>query len=64
MTLDYSIDMQDSQGKTTRLFICGTSIDEIIDSGISEFEAREKVESNAFANAIYRGDIGADAWII
>ena len=64
MTLDYSITMQDGQGRTTQIFICGASIDEAIGNGVPEWEARENIESNAFSNAIYRGDIGADAWII
>lgn len=63
-TADYSIKMQDSQGHTTELFIAGASIDEVIASGVPEYEAREGVEGNAFANAIYRGEIGADAWIV
>ena len=64
MTADYSITMQDRQGRTTPLFICGASIDEAVATGVPEWHAREDVESNAFANAIARGEIGDDAWIV
>lgn len=62
-TTDYSLKMQDSAGRTVELFINGACIDEQIASGLTESEAREGVEGNAFANAIYRGEIGEDAWI-
>ena len=63
-TPDYSITMQDRQGRTTQLFICGASIDEAVATGAPEWEAREDVESNAFANAIARNEIGEDAWMV
>jgi hypothetical protein len=44
------------------LFINGECINEQIRTGASETEAVEGVEGNAFHNAIYKGDIGADAW--
>lgn len=64
MTVDYSITMQDKQGRTTQLFICGASIDEAVSTGVPDWQAREGVESNAFANAIARGEIGEDAWSV
>lgn len=64
MTKDYSVKLQDGSGRTVELFISGADIDEQIASGTNEYEARENVESNAFGNAIARGEIGDDAWII
>jgi uncharacterized protein YjiK len=49
--------------KTYKLCINGDCINEQILKGVSEQEAIEMVESNAFFNAIDRGDIGVDAWI-
>lgn len=63
MTLDYSIKLQDSAGRTTELFITGACIDELIALGVPEYEAREDVQNNAFANAIASERIGEDAWI-
>lgn len=60
---DYALHMKDSTGKTCTLYINGACIDDQIRAGASESEAVEGVESNAFHNAIYRGDIGADAWL-
>ena len=60
---DYAIILRDSTGKTCRLPINGDCINEQILKGVSEAEAVEGVESNAFHNAIHRGDIGADAWL-
>jgi hypothetical protein len=59
---DYTITLRDSTGKIYELFINGECINEQIRTGASETEAVEGVEGNAFHNAIYRGDIGADAW--
>jgi hypothetical protein len=61
---DYSIKMQDGSGSVVDLFINADSISELIASGMSAGRAQEEVESNAFANAIYRGEIGADAWAV
>lgn len=61
-TRDYSIKMQDSTGRTLELPICGASIDDAVAAGVEWDDAVEQVESNAFANAIARGEIGADAW--
>jgi hypothetical protein len=60
---DYSITMQDSQGRTVKLFINGDSINEAISSGASEGQAREENETNAFWHAVEAGLIGNDAWI-
>lgn len=60
---DYSIILRDSTMKTCELHINGDCINEQILKGVSEEEAVETVESNAFFNAIGSGDIGADAWI-
>ena len=64
MTRDYSITLQDSTGKTLEVAIDGASIDNEISSGATEAEAVEGVEQNAFANAIYNDNIGADCWVI
>jgi hypothetical protein len=63
MILDYSITMQDTQGRTVDLYINGDSIREAIASGMSEDRAREEIEGNAFGSAIFNGQIGDDAWI-
>jgi hypothetical protein len=60
---DYSVTMQDSTGKRCKLYINGDCIREHMESGLSLMQATEEVESNAFANAIWRKEIGADAWI-
>lgn len=62
-TTDYSLKLQDSTGRTFELCINGASIDELVKGGMSEYEAIEGVQSNAFQNAIDAGEIGADAWI-
>jgi hypothetical protein len=64
MTPDYSVTLQDTQGRTIQLFINGACIDEAVATGVAAWEARENVEGNAFANAIARGEIGEDAWLI
>lgn len=63
-TRDYGVTMRDRTGRVTTLSINGASIDELIRGGYPEWEARESVESNTFQNAIYNGEIGADAWQI
>lgn len=63
-TKDYSLTMRDSAGRTVTLSICGDSIRELIESGISAETAKEEVEGNAFGNAIAQGEIGADAWLV
>ncbi len=60
---DYALTVRDSTMKTYKLCINGDCINEQILKGVSEQEAIEMVESNAFFNAIDRGDIGVDAWI-
>lgn len=62
MIKDYIIPMTDSKGRVHELYVDGGSIDILIEGGASLSEAQESVESNAFANAIYRGQIGEDAW--
>lgn len=64
MTRDYSITLQDSSGNVCTISINGACIDDLIKSGYSESEAVESVEQNAGDNAIARGDIGADCWIV
>ncbi len=54
---DYAIVMRDSAGRQILLHITGDSVNEAIRDG----GFREDVESNAFANAIARGEIGEDA---
>ena len=63
-THDYSITLQDSTGKTLEVAIDGASIDNEIRNGATEAASVEGVEQNAFANAIYNGNIGADCWIV
>lgn len=63
-TADYSLKMQDGTGRTTELFINGACIDEVIATGVPEYEAIEGVQNNAFWNAVDRGEIGEDAWIV
>ena len=60
---DYAIHMKDSAKKTCTLYINGACIDQLMRTGMSESEAIENVESNAFWNAISDGEIGEDAWI-
>lgn len=62
-TADYSVKLQDGQGRTVELFINGACIDELIAGGMPEYEAIEGVHGNAFWNAIEAGEIGEDAWI-
>ena len=64
MTKDYALNMIDGTGRTLALAINGDSITEMVATGMSPAQAAESVEGNAFANAIARGDIGADAWIV
>lgn len=64
MTADYSLTLQDSTGRTAELFIVGACIDEQMTTGVTEWQAKENVEGNAFANAIAEGVINADAWLI
>ena len=63
-TADYSIKIQDSTGRVAELFITGASIDEVIATGVPEYEAIEAAQSDAFWKAIARGEIGEDAWMI
>lgn len=63
-TKDYSVALADHRGRTVEISINGASVDEMIAVGYSEQEARESVESDAFAKAIARGEIDADAWVI
>jgi hypothetical protein len=59
---DYTITMQDSTGRQCVLYVNADSIAELQATGMTPAEARESVEGNTFANAIARGEIGADAW--
>jgi hypothetical protein len=61
---DYGIKMRDSAGREIWLSINADSIRELIETGLTLAEAIEAVESNTFANAIYRGEIGDDATLI
>lgn len=60
---DYALTLRDSTGKTCKVYINGECINEQLRTGASETEAVEGVESNVFHNAIYRGEIGPDAWL-
>jgi len=64
MTKDYSIMMQDSAGRTCTLFINGDEVAEAVQQGLTPMQARLESQDNQFANAISRGEIGADAWIV
>ena len=61
---DYAVRMRDSTGRTIDLYINADSVFEMTETGLSLEEAAEELESNAFANAIAAGKIGADAWKI
>ena len=61
---DYSLTMKDGTGRTCELNINADSIAELVRDGYSADEAQEIVEGNAFQNAIARGEIGTDAWLI
>lgn len=63
MTHDYSLKLQDGTGRTFELSINGACIDEVIATGVPEYEAIEGVQNNAFWNAVAEGLIGEDAWI-
>jgi hypothetical protein len=63
-TPDYSVVMRDDAGRTVRLSINGANIDEMVAEGYRRDDAVESVEGNQFANAIARGEIGADAWMV
>lgn len=60
---DYTLTLRDSTGKTHTVSINGDCIEEQIRDGVSEDVAIGNVEDNKIANAIYNGDIGADAWV-
>ena len=60
---DYALILKDSTGKTCSVSINGECINEQIRAGAAEYEAVEGVEQNSCANAIYRGEIGADCWV-
>jgi hypothetical protein len=64
MTIDYTVNLRDSTGRTAVLHISGDTISEMVSDGLPEWQAREEVEGNTFANAIAEGLIGADAWLI
>ena len=61
---DYSVTVQDSQGRTCTLYISGDSVQEAMDDGCSQSVAEERHESNAFCNAIAAGLIAEDAWLV
>jgi hypothetical protein len=60
MTNDYEITLQDSTGRKVTLLVDGATVDCM---GGNEY-AKELVEDNAFANAIARGEIGEDAYLV
>lgn len=64
MTKDFEITMQDGTGRFVTLYITGASIDELIATGMPEWQAVEESQNNAFGNAIARGEIGDDAWLV
>lgn len=64
MTKDFAITMQDGTGRFVTLYITGASIDEMIATGMPEWLAVEENQNNAFGNAIARGEIGEDAWLV
>jgi hypothetical protein len=61
---DYAITVQDSTGRRVVLAINADCIRELVATGETLASATEGVESNAFWNAIDRGEIGADAHIV
>jgi hypothetical protein len=60
---DYALILRDNTGKTCSVSIHADCINEQIRAGASESEAVGNVENNNVANAIYRGEIGADCWV-
>jgi hypothetical protein len=62
--LDYAITLQDESGRRAILSINGDSIKEAIYNGVDPDKAVEQAEGNAFENAIARGLIGSDAWLV
>jgi hypothetical protein len=61
---DYGITMRDAAGRSCRLSINADSIMEHMQRGASLENATAEVQDNAFQNAIARGEIGADAWLV
>ena len=64
MTHDYTVTLEDTTGRTCILYITGADIDEAVARGDSLMIARENAESNQGENAIYRGEIARDCWVI
>lgn len=60
---DYTINLQDSTGRTHALFISGDCIAEMLAVGHSMTEATEGVQGNAFEVAVRQGLIGSDATV-
>ena len=63
MTKDYIIIMQDSAGRKVSLNVDGTTIDELIASGLSAYAATEEIQTNAVEVAVRQGQLCAGAWL-
>jgi len=61
---DYSITMRDSTGRIVILNINADTIVELTNDGYSLEQAQCCVQDNEFQNAISKGIIGDDAYII
>jgi hypothetical protein len=63
-TKDYSVTVQDKQGRIAVLAINGASVDECVATGLSLAEVCEQLETNAFWLAIREGEIDDSAVLI
>jgi hypothetical protein len=61
---DYSVTMQDSQGRTCELYINGDSVQEAINGGCSQSIAEEQHETDAFWSAVKANLIAEDAILV
>jgi len=61
---DYSVTMQDSQGRTCELYINGDAVQDAINGGCSQNIAEEQHETNAFWTAVEAGLISEDAVLV
>jgi hypothetical protein len=61
---DQTIKMRDGTGRTVALVVNGDSVRELVAIGYRKADAVQAVADNAFQNAIARGEIGADAWLL
>jgi hypothetical protein len=63
-TKDYSVTVQDKQGRVAVLSINGASVDECVAIGLSLSEVCEQLETNAFWLAVREGEIDESAVLV